>query len=323
MTARLLGLVTLIVAVVAGGAGYVFLQQPEGRRVLVLNSYHQGYPWSDEITQELRRALESRGVTLQVHYMGMMYVKTPETAAQAAGSAKSAVEAFAPDLLVTIDDPAVEHVIVPHYRGGELPVVFAGLGSNAEKHGLPAGNVTGMVEKGSLFALLDVLRQFSGGATVGALAGDTPETRRTLDRYQRQLGVPFQAVELVTGFREWKQAYRQLQDEVDVLYVHDNVGIPDWNAAEAVRFANENAVVPSGSINTWMAPVVLFVFGRDPGEHGSWAAETAMSILEGQSPDSIQIIESSRTPTLVNSRMARSLLVDVPVQLIEGATDVQ
>lgn len=323
MTARLLGLAILIVAVAAGAAGYVFLQQSEGRRVLVLNSYHQGYPWSDGITGELRRVFENRGVTLQVHYMGMMYAKTPEAATQAASTAKSAIEAFGPDLVVTIDDPAIEHVIVPHYRGSDLPVVFAGLDSNAEKHGLPARNVTGMVEKDSLFALLDVLRQFSGGVAVGVLAGDTPETRRTLDRSQRQLGTAFQAVELVTSFREWKQAYLQLQDEVDVLYIHDNVGIPDWDAAEAVRFANRNAVVPSGSVNTWMAPFVLFVFGKDPGEHGSWAADTAMSILEGRSPGSIQITENTRTPTVVNSRMARSLLVNVPVQLIEGATDVQ
>ena len=323
MSARLLGLVILVVAVAAGGAGYFFLQQPEGRRVLVLNSYHQGYPWSDGVTQELQRIFESRGVTLQVHYMGMMYAKTPDAAAQAAGTAKSAIEAFAPDLVVSIDNPAVEHVIVPHYQGGDLPVVFAGLDPNTEKQELSAGNVTGMVEKSSLFALLDVLRQFSGGATVGVLAGDTPETRRTLDRHQRHLSTPFQAVELVTSFRDWKQAYLQLQDEVDVLYLHDNVGISDWDAAEAVRFANKNAVVPSGSINTWMAPVVLFVFGRDPGEHGSWAAGTAMSILEGRSPGSIQITENKRTPTVVNSRMARSLLLDVPVQLIEGATDVQ
>ena len=323
MKAKLLGFALLAVAVVAGIGGYFVLQPSGGPKVLVLNSYHDGHPWSDGITAELRRVFQNAGVALQVRHLGLMYTDSAEAAQEAGRRAKQAIDAERPDLVVTIDDPAVEHVIAPYYRGVDLPVVFAGLDWDAGRHGLPASNVTGMVEKNSLFALLDVLRQFSGGASVGLLAGDTAETRHVLALYEEQLGGAFDQVALVSSFREWKSAYQQLQDRVDVLYVHDRSGIADWDGGAAVQFVHDNAVVPSGSVNPWMAPLVLFVFGKDPGEHGAWAANSALDILNGLKPSEIQVAESSRTPMVVNSRMARTLLIDVPVQLIEGAPDIK
>lgn len=40
-----------------------------GKRVLYVNSYHQGYPWSDGISDAIKQVLKPAGVELQIAYM--------------------------------------------------------------------------------------------------------------------------------------------------------------------------------------------------------------------------------------------------------------
>ncbi len=312
----------LVIGVAAAGAGYYWYGKQSTPKILFIDSYHQGYAWSDGIESGIRQVLEGRNVTLQVHRMDTKRNKTEEFKKQAALKAKAVIEEFKPDVVIAADDNASKYLIVPYYRGGNLPFVFAGINWDATRYGFPARNVTGMVEINAVESLLDTLRTFSGGVTVGLLSDDTTSTQKEVKTYAEVLNLRFDKVSLVTNFADWKQAYLEMQDSVDVLFFYNNAGIEGWNDQEASRFALENARIPSGAVQAWMAPYVLLVFPKDAVEQGEWAATTALQILQGVSPQSIPITTNKRTTPMMNSEMARNLQLEVPPELIQGGAAI-
>ena len=312
----LLGLVAVVVA--AAGAGYFWHASQSTQRILFIDSYHQGYPWSDGIEAGIHQVLDGKKVVLKVHRMDTKRNKTEEFKKQAALKAKAVIDAFEPDVVIAADDNAAKYLIVPYYRGGTLPFVFAGINWDAAHYGFPARNVTGMVEVNAVESLLETLRTFSGGVTVGLLSDDTSSTQKEIKTYAEVLNLRFDKISLVSTFADWKQAYLEMQETVDVLYFYNNAGIEGWDDQEAGRFALENARIPSGAVQAWIAPYVLLVFPKDAVEQGEWAAMTALQILEGASPESIPVTTNQRTRPMMNSEMARNLQLEIPPELIQG-----
>ena len=308
----------LVVGVAAAGAGYYWYGQQSTQKILFIDSYHQGYAWSDGIESGIRQVLEGKKVILKVHRMDTKRNKTEEFKKQAALKAKAVIDEFKPDVVIAADDNASKYLIVPYYRGGNLPFVFAGINWDAARYGFPARNVTGMVEVNAVESLLETLRTFSGGVTVGLLSDDTTSTQKEVKTYAEVLNLRFDKVSLVTNFADWKQAYLEMQDSVDVMFFYNNAGIEGWNDQEASRFALENARIPSGAVQAWMAPYVLLVFPKDAVEQGEWAATTALQILQGISPQNIPITTNKRTTPMMNSEMARNLQLEIPPELIQG-----
>ena len=312
----LLGLA--VVGIAAAGAGYYWYEKQGTPKILFVDSYHEGDAWSDGITAGIQQVLEGSNVTLRIHRMDTKRNKTEKFKKQAARKAKAVIEEFKPDVVIAADDNAAKYLIVPYYRGGNLPFIFAGINWDAERYGFPARNVTGMVEVNAVENLLETLRTFSGGVTVGFLSDDTSPTQKELETYAEVLKLEFDKVSLVSTFADWKQAYVEMQESVDVLYFYNNAGIEGWNDQEASRFALENARIPSGAVQAWMAPYVLLVFPKDAVEQGEWAATTALRIIQGVSPEDIPLARNKRTTPMMNSAMARNLQLEIPSELIQG-----
>jgi ABC-type uncharacterized transport system substrate-binding protein len=316
----LLGIV--VVGVAAVGAGYFWYETQSTPKILFIDSYHQGYEWSDGITAGIQQVLEGRNVNLRIHRMDTKRNKTVEFKKQAALKAKAVIDEFKPDVVIAADDNASKYLIVPYYRGGNLPFVFAGINWDASRYGFPARNVTGMVEVNAVESLLETLQTFSGGVTVGLLSDDTTSTQKEIKTYAEVLNLKFDKVSLVSNFADWKQAYLEMQETVDVMYFYNNAGIEGWNDQEASRFALENARIPSGAVQAWIAPYVLLVFPKDAVEQGEWAATTALQILQGMSPESIPMTTNKRTTPMMNSEMARNLQLEIPRELIQSGPEI-
>ena len=309
-----------VVGALAAGAGYLWYGKSDQPKILFIDSYHEGYAWSDGITAGIGKVFADNQVTLKVHRMDTKRNKTEEFKKKAALTAKAVIEEFKPDVVIATDDNASKYLIVPYYRGGRLPFVFAGINWDASRYGFPASNVTGMVEVNASVALMEALQTFSGGVTIGFLSDDTASTQKELKNSKEVLGLEFDKVTLVNTFEEWKRAYLKMQEQVDVLYFYNNAGIKGWNDVEASRFAVENARIPSGAVQAWMAPYVLLVFPKDATEQGEWAALTALQIANGVSPSEIPMVQNQRTTPLINNSLARKLQLDIPAELIAGTS---
>lgn len=95
--------------------------------VLLLNSYHQGYRWTDEVVQAIRSTLSSvLPVEIHVEYMDAKRIESPDYLDQYADLLNRKYAGLQLSVVVTSDDPALDFVL--RHRGlfGDAPVVFCG-----------------------------------------------------------------------------------------------------------------------------------------------------------------------------------------------------
>ncbi len=118
----------------------------QGHKILWVDSYHQGYPWSDGIAAGITQVLKDSGVQLEIVRMDTKRNHGEEDKRQAGLAAKQAIDRFHPDLVIASDDNAQKHLVVPYLKGTSLPVVFCGVNAEASAYGYPDRNITGMLE---------------------------------------------------------------------------------------------------------------------------------------------------------------------------------
>ena len=233
-----------IVGVLAAGAAFFMLNKAEPKRVLFIDSYHAGYEWSDGITAGVQQVLEDENILLRIHRMDTKNNTSEEFKQRAGLLAKAVIDEFQPDIVIATDDNAQKYLIAPYYRNSDLPIVFAGVNWDASVYGYPADNITGMIEVSAVPEMLGLIRRITPGQRVGSVSGDTETVRKEIKNYTDVLDLQFDADRRVSTFDEWKAAFLEMQDSVDILYMYNNAGIAGWDDEEANRFVLENAPHP-------------------------------------------------------------------------------
>jgi len=291
----------------------------QGKKVVWVDSYHQGYEWSDGIEAGVQDGLAGTGVELKIVRMDTK--RNPEEAfAQAAGdSALAEIEAFAPDVVIACDDNAQKYLVVPYLKDTSLPVVFCGVNWDASIYGLPTSNVTGIVEVELPDRLIDHLKTYAQGDSIGYLTVDSETERKVADIYNdRFFGGEMQTYWVKT-YEEFEAAFVKAQEEVDILFFGNNAGIDRWSDEEVVPFITENTRIPSGTINSWLAPYVLIALAKSPEEQGEWSAAAALKILEGTPASEIAVVENKKEVLILNLDMAEKLSVVFPPSMLRNA----
>jgi ABC-type uncharacterized transport system substrate-binding protein len=294
-----------------------------GRKVFYLDSYDPTFQPSVLTQKGARDVLDPAGVVTEVFYLDEKANPSAEAMRKAAETARARIAAWKPDLVIASDDPANKHVVVPWYRGTDLPVVFNGVNWDAAQYGYPARNVTGQVEVELVRELLAELRTHARGGRVGFLSGDTSTDRQNLAWYGKVLGISFDRTALVKTFAEWRQAYAALQRDVDLVLLRTNGGIDGWDDAAAAQLVLEATRIPSGSVAPHMGRFVLVSFAKVREEFGEHSARTALAILRGASPADIPLSANRQARVLVNMRLAKALGIRFPVEFLERATFVE
>jgi ABC-type uncharacterized transport system substrate-binding protein len=292
-----------------------------GKRVLYIDSYHQGYAWSDGITRGVKSTLEGTGVRLKIIRMDTKRNKADEFKKQAALKAKAVIEDFKPDVVIASDDNASKFLIMPYFKNAKLPFVFCGVNWDASVYGFPYRNVTGMVEVNDVVGLIKQLKQFTKGDRVGFIAGDTLTNRKEVENYKKifKLDVtPCYANE----FDDWKKGFTDIQNNVDVLIVYNYVAVKGWEKAEAEKFVLDNTKIPTGTMQEGPMPYALIGFLKVAEEQGSWSAKAALKILDGASPSSISITRNEQGKLVLNIKLAKKMGIEVPYEMIESAASL-
>ena len=291
------------------------------KRVLYVDSYHQGYEWSDGVTEGVRSVLDNTGVDLKIFRMDTKRNTDEAYKKKAALQAKELIASFHPDVVIASDDNASKYLIMNYFKDADLPFVFCGVNYNADDYGFPYSNVTGMLELPPAIKLIYSLKHFKRIVTVGYLAADTLTERKDGLYTKRDVREDF-IERYVKTFDEWKLAFNQMQNKVDVLIVGNNGGIQGWNDADAQLFAQENTRIPTGCLLDWMAPVVFLGATRSAQEQGSYAATTALKILDGTPPSSIPIVGNVQANIIINMKMAKKLGIKVPNSFLKIASRI-
>lgn len=289
------------------------------KRVLLIDSYHKGYSWSDGIIRGVHEVLLDANVEFEIHRMDTKRNRSKDFILQAAKIAKDKIKSFAPDVVIICDDNAVKHVLQSFYKNVDLPFVFCGVNWDASIYGLPYSNTTGMVEVDLIKPLVRQLRPIAKGERLGYLALDSVSSHKNLKGHQSSNGINYHKIYMVESYEEWKQKYIAMQNEVDMLILGNHVGLKEWNESALPHFIRQNTRIPSGSLAPGRMEFSLLGYLRFPEEHGRWAAQNALKILNGTKPVEIPITHNQEGRVVINHYLSEKLGITFPPALFKRA----
>jgi ABC-type uncharacterized transport system substrate-binding protein len=294
---------TLLIAATMLAATAAEAQGLAGKKILFINSYHEGYEWSDGVEKGARTAAQGSGVDLRFLRLDMKRHGDDAFRKQAGEKARAEIEAYKPDVVILSDDPAVQYVLLPYYKNAKVPFVFCGVNWDAGRYGMPFQNTTGILEVSFAKQLVDTMRPYAKGDRVAYLTIDSETERIEADAYKKLVGIKFAAERFVKTQAEWKAEFQKLQGEVDMLFLGNYAGTA-WNEAEAVAFVAEHSKIPTGSIYDFMAPYAMINFAKIAEEHGVWSVKAAFDIVKGASPASIPVARNKESKLVLNPKLA-------------------
>jgi ABC-type uncharacterized transport system substrate-binding protein len=308
----------MIIVIMIGGNCWAGVA---GKKVLFVDSYHEGYAWSDGIKAGIQRTLNGKGLTLKAIHMDTKRHSGEAFKQEAAQKAKSEIESFRPDVVIAADDNASKYLVAAYYKDADLPFVFCGVNWDATTYGYPYANATGMVEVTPVPQLIEQLQKTAKGDRIGFLGPDTLTAHKELENYQKVFKIN-PVAHFATSYEDWKKGFRDLQNKADILLIDSDGGLYKDHESDMRAFVESNTKIPTGSCYDFMAVYSILTFAKSAEEQGDWAAGAALKILNGVSPKDIPIVQNKEGSLIVNARIASNSNTDLPYELIESAKKV-
>lgn len=295
----------------------------EGKKILYVNSYHKGLPWSDGIESGIRDVLNKTGVEYKIHYMDTKRNTEPEFAVNEAIKARERITAFKPDLLITSDDNAFHYLVEKYYKNAALPVVFCGVNWDIGKYGGPYDNTAGMIEVVLYAQSLRTLLPYAGGNRIGFLAEDTVSEYSNAENLKSYTGFDLIETVFVDNFDSWQQRYVQMQEHVDILVISVMGSFIDWKDTRqkqaVIDFVMDNTRIPTVTDHKWMVEFTLMAYGKIAREQGEWSASSALKILKGKPVKEVGVVRNRKGELAINLKLAEKLGILFPAGIIKNA----
>ncbi len=287
---------------------------------LYVSSYHAGYEWNDGIEKGIEETLQGR-CKLEKFYMDTKRQPSEQFARNMARKARDYIEKNKPDVVIACDDNASKFLVKPYFRNAEQRVVFCGINWTADEYEYPYENATGMIEVAPILPLLKIINHIIEKPSKGVyLSADVLTEHKDFLRYKKIYeteGVALKGV-FVKTLAEWKEMYVAAQD-ADFIILNNNSGINDWNAEEASRFVRNNVGVLTVTNYDWMMPYAMMAMTKLPEEQGSWAAQVALALLDGEKVADIPVVVNRRWNIYINPGLLRKSPYKLPAYVMQKA----
>jgi len=153
-------------------------------RILHINSYHQGYSWSENIFQGIQSRLFAENIEFDALHLDSLTNDSEFDMSKVYETAEEKVASFKPDVIITSHELATRYVITPIVENYNIPIIYTGMHGDPSKYNFPKDQVTGIVEFAMIEPLVDLLEQYSEGGRVGLLTIDSLCARTVKDDYE-------------------------------------------------------------------------------------------------------------------------------------------
>ncbi len=287
------------------------------RHVLYLNSYHNGYKWSDGLLEGVRTVLnKSRfNVDLQIEYMDAKKFNYEAISKNLLALYKEKFKNDNFDAIVISDNDALN--FVNQYRQElfpGVPVVFCGINDLRESD-IAAGNITGVVEAFDFLATLDVAKKLYpekdhlviliDNSTAGVTI--TRQIETILSTHKSGLKVEFW---IQLSLEEAQQRVQKLPKNTFLFIA------PYYQTINGLFFTSEEvsqAIYSHSSVPIFTSWEFMVGYGAVGGrvlsgfEHGRIAGEMALDILQGTQADAIPIIKEPSGIHLFDYKVMKKL----------------
>jgi two-component system cell cycle sensor histidine kinase/response regulator CckA len=270
------------------------------KTVLYLNSYHNGYHWSDGLLDGVRTVLNNSRykVDLQIEYMDAKKFDYDSISKDLFSlyQKKFAEETF--DVIIISDNDALN--FINQYRTSlfpGVPVVFCGI-NDLKQSDIAAGNITGVVELFDLVATLDVAKTLHPEKDHLVVLIDNSTAGRAIRRQVEKIS---DTANIDLDIEFWIQlSLPDAQSRVRKLPENSFLFIaPYYQTIDGHFFTSEEvseAIYKHSSVPIYSAWEFMIGYGSVGGrvlsgvEHGKIAGEMAIKILSGTSIDEVPIV---------------------------------
>lgn len=337
----LLKLLVLVAALWMGGSVATFGQAPSD--VLILNSYHPGYAWSDgELRGLLGTLLGERPLMLpSIEHLDWKRWPTPEREAAFVESLRLKYGSGHVRVVITLDDKAFELALRERSVFADAPIIFGGVNSlDPERYGAAFTNLTGVVESKDFPRTLDLIQRLQ--PEVREVVGYHDGTESSLgNRRALEDAMVAHAPELTCRFIEgWTK--EELLDQLSQLEPscvafslganRDAAGVLLSDDLDFLRMCAQRSsvpiylisepIVPLFSTADWNAAVWSGVGGSlVSGErHGEQVGQLALRVLDGEQAENIPIITNSMGRLAVDWRQMKRFAL--PLGALPEGTEI-
>ncbi len=136
------------------------------KNILLLNSYHDGYEWSDETKDSIIASLNESGFkyNLKIEHMDTKHINSDEYKKMLYSLYKSKYQIGDFDGVISADDNALSFIL--EYGDdlfGDTPIFFCGINSLDQYDFSQKDNIYGVVEETSITDTVDMARDFNPG----------------------------------------------------------------------------------------------------------------------------------------------------------------
>lgn len=261
----------------------------EDTDVLVLNSYHQGFHWTDEMVKGIMDVLNTSDKSIEYYIEYMDSKRHPLTDATQANLAERLTLFYNNiDIIITTDNNALDFLL-KYNMFPDVPIVFGGYNTPGNQPNDFDPRVRGIVEYPRLAPTLDLISEIQpyvkqiGIITDGSLTGknNLAIISKDMDRYRDQFDfVIYNTLQYTLD--ELIEEISGLTRETALFYVdffYDKNG-KYLNADHTIPYVSEHSPVPV------YTPVDIFIWTGPVGgaqnvgkEHGKLAAKMALEEL--------------------------------------------
>lgn len=274
------------------------------KNVLILNSYHHGFKWSDEQTQGVIDALSplKAEIKLYIEFMGTKWAFDPKYLDQLQATYQMKFSATSFDLIVATDDDALRFLLQRRDRlFGVIPVVFCGV--NWFSPDLIEGKslYTGVNEDADIAANFDLMLSLHPGVRKIYAVVDLTTTGNIVRKKIQELQPRYRDRVEIAILDDLTMP--QILSTVEKLERDSLVFLTIFQKDRAGTFFEFS---DTASIISHRSPVPVYglwdfylghgiVGGMLTSGHaqGSSAGELARRILQGERPDSIPVVMKS------------------------------
>ena len=292
-------LIFLAVVVFTFAAQQIRCQVPSLKTVLVLNSYRTGYAWTDDQVRGIRSVLSNQPYPVELYVEYMDSARRPEQnhleALQAFYASKYRDRPI--DLVLSTDDAALQFLLKKHQAlFGRSPLVFCGVNNTELAAQVSRESITGIIEVFASEELLHLaLRLHPGTRGVYVVTDNSVSAANSRDVYARAAssihGLQFSFLDgRFLTLDEITASLQNLPSQSLVILSHFNQDRTGsyFQSKLALRRIAEASTAPVYSPSVSEIGQGIIAGSRNGGfEHGVRAANLAVRILNGESPERI------------------------------------
>ena len=275
------------------------------KKVLLLNSYHHGYLWTDEITRGVREIFSERNVELHVEYMDTKHQLNIDLQNLLIRALRIKHQKHQYDVIISSDNNAFEFL----KKYGEqifnaVPVVFCGVNylQNSDLVGLV--NYTGINEKPDIIKNLNLIRKLQPNRNKIIVITDNTTTGKLNQKEVLRIAELPQnnsiQIELMfdVSLKELVEKVRNFDERTAILFT---IFIKDKNDIylgyeQGMKFVCDNTSAPVYATQNFNSELGIFGGYLTNGyDQGAAAARKAAMIFSGKQVSDIPILWE--TPT--------------------------